>query len=84
MKEGFILLQADRSHDHNCTILRGISASYSIIIELKLEYLVLIRNTSRNSIFNSCKKVISSLGLSLQILSMCKDLSILHIKNKIY
>lgn len=69
MKEGFMLLQADRSYDYNCTILRGMSASYSIIIELKLEYLVLIKNASSNSICDLVERKIGAINFGLWILA---------------
>ena len=41
------------------------SASYSIIIELKLEYLVLIKNASSNSICDLVERKIGAINFGL-------------------
>ena len=59
-KEEYLILQANSGHNHNCTNLRNIIYFLMIMNELKLQYLIAMKNTGGLSLYNWIERPMDS------------------------
>ena len=78
-----MVLQGDGGHDFNCTTPRNMAATLMIIVALKLEHVMCIKNSGGNSIFNPVERVMSVLNLSLQAMACDRKASTDRVEDKI-
>ena len=67
-----MILQADGSHDHNCTNPRNVISFIVIMIELKLEHLIAMKNAGGLSIYNPIERPVGSVTLGAQCLALAR------------
>ena len=69
----FMLLQGDGGFNYNYATPRSIVANFIIMIELKLEHIVSIRNAGSCLIYNPAERNIAGINFGLQVMACDRE-----------
>ena len=69
-KEDYMMLQADGGHDHDCAIPRNIVSILMIMIKLKMQHSIAMKNAGGYSSCNPIERPMGSIAFGSQCLAL--------------